>query len=136
MLFRSHGFDMDKPGKDSFRMREAGCREVMLVSDRRWALMREYRSDEEPSLDCLVARMRGVDLILIEGFRASAVPKIEVYRPSLCKPAVWPENNSVIAVATDEELDCPHPLLDLNNAAQIAHFVKSHLGICERSAAL
>ena len=80
-----HGFDVDQPGKDSWRHRQAGAREVMVVSDRRWALMHELREEPEPDLDKLLPRITPVDLLLVEGFKRHAHPKIEVHRPSLGK---------------------------------------------------
>jgi len=118
------GFDIDKPGKDSHRMREAGCGEVMLVGDNRWVLMREYRTGPEPDLEELFSRMEPVDIVLIEGFRDSPIPKIEVYRPSHGKPPLWPDNPSIVAVASDERLDIGLPVLDLADS-RIADFVKA-----------
>lgn len=121
-----HGFDLDRPGKDSYRMREAGCEQVLLVGDQRSVLMTEFRDAGEPALDDLLASLRAVDLVLIEGFRGSQIPKIEVHRPSLGKPPVWPCNPTVIAVATDESIVCDRPLLDLSDPALIAAFVQTH----------
>jgi molybdopterin-guanine dinucleotide biosynthesis adapter protein len=123
------GFDMDQPGKDSYRMREAGCKEVMLVSDKRWALMRELGSDPEPSLDALVSQMGPVDIVLVEGFRASQIPKIEVFRPSLGKAPRWPGDQTIVAVATDESLDIPLQVLDMNDTMRVAAFVRHHVGL-------
>jgi molybdopterin-guanine dinucleotide biosynthesis protein B len=122
-----HGFDVDKPDKDSYRMREAGAQEVFLIGDRRWVLMHEYRDEEEPSLDSLVERLAPCDIVLVEGFRKSSVLKIEVYRPSLENPPSWPGNPSIVAVATDSPIDCPLPVLDLNCPAQIAQYIHDHL---------
>ena len=99
-----HAFDLDQPGKDSWRHREAGAREVMIVSGCRWALQHELRGDAEPPLDELVARMMPVDLLLVEGFKFHPHPKIEIYRPSLGKPARYPDDPFVVAVASDEAL--------------------------------
>jgi molybdopterin-guanine dinucleotide biosynthesis protein B len=84
-----HAFDIDQPGKDSWRHRQAGAREVMISSPNRWALMHELRGAPEPSLDELVRRMSPVDLLLVEGFKRYPHPKIEVYRPSLQRSAAW-----------------------------------------------
>ena len=94
-----HGFDLDRPGKDSFKHRAAGASEVMVVSDQRWALLRET-AGPVPVME-LAARLAPVDLVLVEGFKAEPHPKIEVFRPSLGKPPLWPGRADVWAVATD-----------------------------------
>src|SRR5205823_13433433 len=91
-----HAFDIDQPGKDSWRHRQAGAREVMVSSDHRWALMHELRGAPEPSLDELVRRMSPVDLVLVEGFKRHPHPKIEVYRGSVGKPLLPPVDAVVI----------------------------------------
>ena len=124
-----HAFDLDQPGKDSWRHREAGAREVMIASGRRWALQHELRGAAEPPLDELVAKMAPVDLLLIEGFKFHPHPKIEVYRPSLKKPARYPGDPFVVAVASDETLpDLPLPSLPLSDAATVASFILGHDG--------
>lgn len=123
-----HAFDIDQPGKDSWRHRQAGAREVMISSQNRWALMNELRGAPEPSLDELVDRMSPVDLLLVEGFKRYPYPKIEVYRPSLGKPLLHPEDPFVIAVASDEMLpELPLPCLPLSDAHAIADFVLAHV---------
>lgn len=125
---RAHdGFDLDRPGKDSWRLREAGCREVMLVGDRRWALLREYGSDPEPDPLELVAHMRDVDIVLFEGFRKARIPMIEVHRPSLGLPMLWTTCPSVIAVATDAQVACALPVLDLREPQAMADFLVGRL---------
>ncbi len=123
------GFDLDKPGKDSYRMRTAGCKEVMLVGDKRWGLMREFRDQREPELDALIPQMSHVDIVLVEGFRASPVPKIEVFRPSLGRAQRWPDDSTIVAVASDERLDIPLPVLDMNDATQVAEFIRRYVGL-------
>ena len=124
-----HAFDLDQPGKDSWRHRESGAREVMIASGRRWALQHELRGAAEPPLDELVAKMTPVDLLLIEGFKFHPHPKIEVYRPSLKKPARYPGDPFVVAVASDETLpDLPLPSLPLSDAATVASFILGHDG--------
>lgn len=81
-----HGFDLDRPGKDSYRYREAGAEEVMLAADGRWALLHERQEDDDNSLLAVVHRMTPVDIVLVEGFKLAQLPKMEVYRPSLGKP--------------------------------------------------
>jgi len=96
-----HGFDLDRPGKDSWLHRAAGASEVMLVSGGRWALLRET-AEEECGLETILARMAPADLVLVEGFRASAIPKLEVHRAATGKPPYWPDDTSIVAVATDQ----------------------------------
>ena len=124
-----HSFDVDQPGKDSWRHRQAGAGEVMITSQNRWALMHELRGAPEPSLDELVARMSPVDLLLIEGFKRHPHPKIEIYRPSLGKPPLHPEDPFIVAIASDEMLTRPAlPLLPLSDVGAIAAFILGHEG--------
>ena len=124
-----HEFDVDRPGKDSWRHREAGATEVMVASSRRWALMHELRDAPEPSLDELVARMSPVDLLLVEGFKRQPHAKLEVHRPSLGMPLIYPGDPHVVAIATDEPFAAPLPLLPLGDAGAIAAFITDHLGL-------
>ena len=125
-----HAFDLDQPGKDSWRHREAGAREVMVASRIRWALQHELRGAPEPSLEELVARMSPVDLILVEGFKLNPHPKIEVWRAAVGKPALYPEDPFVVALASDEQLpDLPLPQLPLSDAAAVADFILAHDGL-------
>jgi molybdopterin-guanine dinucleotide biosynthesis protein MobB len=123
-----HEFDIDRLGKDSWRHREAGAQEVMVASARRWALMHELRGAPEPSLDELVARMSPVDLLLIEGWKRHPHPKIEVHRPALGKPLLYPDDPWVVAIASDEKLAVPLPLFPLGDAGAVAAFISGHLG--------
>lgn len=118
-----HGFDLDRPGKDSYRHREAGATQVLMLSGQRWVLMHELRHEPEPTLEAQLELLAPCDIVLIEGFKAAAVPKIEVYRLENGKPPLWPENPNVVAVATDAELDAPLPVLPLNDPAPIADFI-------------
>src|SRR5579863_1906609 len=124
-----HEFDIDRPGKDSWRHRQAGAREVMVSSARRWALMHELRGGAEPTLEELVARMTPVDLLLVEGFKRHPHPKIEVHRPALGKPLIYPDDPDVVAIASDEPLAAPIPLLPLGDPGAIAGFMQDHLGL-------
>jgi molybdopterin-guanine dinucleotide biosynthesis protein MobB len=124
-----HEFDIDRPGKDSWRHRQAGATEVMVASSRRWALMHELRGLPEPSLDELMARMSPVDLLLVEGFKRQPHPKLEVHRPSLGKPLIYPEDPHVVAIASDEAFAAPLPLLPLGDAGAVAAFITDHLGL-------
>jgi len=123
-----HAFDVDQPGKDSWRHRQAGAREVMISSQNRWALMHELRGAPEPTFDELVRRMSPVDLLLVEGFKRHPHPKIEVYRPSLGKPLLHPEDPLVVAIASDETLPgVTLPWLPLSDASAVATFILGHL---------
>jgi len=122
-----HAFDVDQPGKDSWRHRQAGAREVMISSRNRWALMHELRGAPEPTFDELVQRMSPVDLLLVEGFKRHAHPKIEVYRPSLGKPLLHPEDPLVVAIASDEMLPAlVLPWLPLSDPGAVATFILGH----------
>src|SRR5271163_4294948 len=123
-----HEFDIDRPGKDSWRHREAGAREVMVASARRWAIMHELRGAAEPTLEELAARMSPVDLLLVEGWKLHPHPKLEVYRPSLGKELLYPNDPDVVAIASDEAIAAPIPLLPLGDAGAVAAFILDHLG--------
>jgi molybdopterin-guanine dinucleotide biosynthesis adapter protein len=119
-----HGFEPDQPGKDSHRHREAGAREVLVASSRRWALIHELGSADEPPLDALLARLAPVDLVLVEGFKSFPYPKLEVHRPGLGKPPLWPADSHIRALASDEALPaCPHPVLPLDKPVQVCHWI-------------
>ena len=125
-----HKVDPDQPGKDSHRHRVAGARETMLATSERFVLFREHRSEDEPDLAMLLARMAPVDLYLAEGFKSAPVRKIEVHRPGLGKPPLWPDWPGVIAVAADAAVGpCPLPVLDLGDAGAIARFIVTSLGL-------
>lgn len=126
-----HSFDVDQPGKDSYRHRAAGASEVLLASGTRWVLMHELRGAPEPTLDEQLRHFSPCDLILVEGFKQEAIPKLEVYRPANGKPPLWPDNPHVVAVACDEpaaETLPPHlPVLDLNDADAIVAYLLATL---------
>jgi molybdopterin-guanine dinucleotide biosynthesis adapter protein len=125
-----HAFDIDQPGKDSWRHRQAGACEVMVASERRWALMHELRETPEPTLERLIAQMSPVDLILVEGFKRYPHPKIEVRRAALGKPPLYPDDPFVVAVASDETLPSLRvPCLPLSDPAAVAHFIIEHQGL-------
>ena len=127
-----HAFDVDQPGKDSWRHRQAGAREVMISSQNRWALMHELRGEREPTLEELVRRMSPADLLLVEGFKHYTHPKIEVYRPSLGKPLLHPEDPSVVAIASDEMMPgLSLPWLPRSDISAVATFILGHGG-CHR----
>lgn len=123
-----HGFDMDRPGKDSYRYREAGAGQVLIATAQRWALLTE--TPRPASLEDLLAQLAPCDLVLVEGFRSEgSFPRIEVRRTTSKEPPLWPADPHVVAIAADCAIDTPLPVLDLNDAAKIAAFVASHLEI-------
>jgi len=124
-----HEFDVDQPGKDSWRHRHAGCAEVLITSSRRWALMHELRGGPEPSLQDQLKHLAPCDIVIIEGFKHAEMPKIEVHRRDGHTPLIHPEDAHVVAVATDERLDTGLPQLDLDDAAAVARFIIQHLGL-------
>ncbi len=125
-----HDFDVDQPGKDSYRHREGGAHEVMVSSDRRWALLHELRGAPEPSIDELLRRMSPVDLVLIEGFKREPFPKLEVFRASLGKPLLASADEAIVAVASDAPIaGLRVPLLALDNVDAIAAFIIAHCRI-------
>jgi molybdopterin-guanine dinucleotide biosynthesis protein B len=125
-----HGFDVDKPGKDSYRHREAGATEVLVSSPLRWALMHELRGAPQPKLEELVAHMSPVDLLLVEGFRSHPFPKLEIFRPSLGKPPLWPNAPHIVAVASDEPLEgVSLPVFHLDAPEAIAEFILRQTGL-------
>lgn len=123
-------FDVDRPGKDSYRLREAGATQVLLSSESRWVLMTEQKADAADIrlLDMVEYLDKSLaDIVLVEGFRHAPIPKIEVYRPSLGKPLLADSDPHIIAVATDGETESELPLLDLNAPDAVAHFVMDWL---------
>ena len=123
-----HDFDIDRPGKDSWRHRQAGAGEVMVASARRWALMHELRGAAEPTLDELVARLSPVDIVIVEGYKRHPHPKLEVHRRSLGKPLLYLDDPHIVAIASDEPFAAPLPLLSLADPAAVAGFMLDHLG--------
>lgn len=124
MKHTHHNFDMDKPGKDSFRHREAGAEEVMVASGRRWALVHELREDPEPDMDALIEQMTPVDLLLIEGFKRNNHAKMEVSRSETGKSLIATDDDTIVAVASDMEIEgLTVPLLDLDDVTAVADFI-------------
>ena len=124
-----HRFEIDHEGRDTFRHRAAGAAEVLVSSGTRWALMSELRGDPEPALDELIAKMTLVDLVLIEGWKTSPHPKLEVWRAETGHPLIAPGDETILAVATDTSLDLNIPVLDLNDTQALADFVQSEVRI-------
>lgn len=124
-----HVFDVDHPGKDSYRHRQAGAREVLLASRKRFALMHELRGDQEPSLEMLLAKLAPVDLVLIEGYKRDAHPKVEAFRAETGNPLIARDDPTVRAVASDTPLSLDRPVFDLNDTAAIADFILQEVGL-------
>ena len=125
-----HAFDVDQPGKDSHRHRQAGASEVLLSSGRRWALMRELRDEEEPGLEALLAKLSPVDLIVVEGFKTGPHPKIEAHRPETGQPLIAPGDPTIRAVASTGTPETGGaPLLSLDDTGAIADFIAAELGL-------
>ena len=122
-----HSFDIDHPGRDSYRHRDAGARQVLLASRNRWALMHELRDEDEPSLGDLLKQLSPVDLVLIEGYKRDRHPKIEAHRKETGQPLIAPEDETIVAVASDTSVTIDRPVLELNDTASIANFIAQHL---------
>jgi molybdopterin-guanine dinucleotide biosynthesis protein B len=123
-----HSFDVDRPGKDSYRHREAGCSEVMLVSEKRWVIMHELRGEHEPPLEEQIGRVSPCDLLLVEGYKHSPLPKLETWRRDNGKPLLHPEDEHIVAIASDTALETRLPRFDLNDHDGIANFILSYNG--------
>lgn len=125
LIKHSHkNIDIDRPGKDSYRLRESGCKEVLLLGNERWALMHELRGADEPPLDYLIDRLQQCDVVLVEGFKGGDFPKLEVWRAELGKPPLWPQWPGIMAIATDDVLPASDvPRLKLADTPAIADFV-------------
>ncbi|WP_170415147.1 molybdopterin-guanine dinucleotide biosynthesis protein B [Ruegeria atlantica] len=124
-----HAVDVDQPGTDSFRHRDAGASEVLLASGRRIAVMQELREAPEPPLADLLARLLPVDLVLIEGFKRENHPKIEAFRAEAGNALMAGENTTIRAVASDAPLQVEVPVFDLNDTAAIANFILKEVGL-------
>lgn len=124
-----HTFDVDQPGKDSFRHRHAGCTEVLVTSSRRWALMHELRGAAEPTLNEQIERLSPCDLLLVEGFKHEPIPKLEVYRAEVGESMIHPHDRNIVAIASDAKVDSALPQLNLNAPETIAAFVLKHVGL-------
>ncbi|MCC7327287.1 MAG: molybdopterin-guanine dinucleotide biosynthesis protein B [Burkholderiales bacterium] len=121
-----HGFEVDTPGKDSMRHRQAGCTEVLVSSARRWALMHELRGAPELGLTEALDRLSRCELVLVEGYKTHPMPKLEIWRPSVGKPLLHPNDPAILAVATDQPaalLDPRLPVFGLDQVDEIATFI-------------
>ena len=121
VVHRLPAFDLDQPGKDSFFHRAAGATEVIISSAKRWAILHELREQPEWDMAALVGKMSPVDLVLVEGFKRDAFPKLEIHRIANGKPLIHPEDPHVVAVASDTALpQAKVPVVDLNDTEAIA----------------
>ncbi len=122
-----HGFDLDQPGKDSFFHRTAGATEVIISSAKRWAILHELREQPEWDMAALVGKMSPVDLVLVEGFKRDAFPKLEIHRVANGKPLIYPEDPHIVAVASDTALpQAEVRVVDLNDTEAIADLLLKH----------
>lgn len=124
-----HVFDVDQPGKDSHRHRQAGAREVLLASRKRFALMHELRDAPEPTLQTLLQKLSPVDLVLIEGYKRDTHFKIEAHRAETKNPLIAPDDATIRAVASDTPLTLDRPVFDLDDTASIADFILIEVGL-------
>ena len=122
-----HTFDVDQPGRDSFRHRHAGCNEVLVTSSRRWALMHELRGAPEPALHDLIKHIAPCDLLLVEGFKHEPIPKLEVYRSVVGESLLHPKDPHIVAIASDQHVDTALQQFHLDDAVQIANFIACHV---------
>ena len=122
-----HMFDVDKPGKDSYRHRHAGASEVLVTSSQRWVLMHELRGTPEPSFEEQVKHLSPCDLVIVEGFKFQPIPKLEVHRAGTDAALLHPNDANIVAVATDVKVETKLPVLDINDDAAIAEFILGYL---------
>ena len=118
-----HSFDVDHSGKDSYRHREAGCNEVIVVSEKRWVIMHELRGEPEPSLEEQIERVSPCDLLLVEGYKHYPMPKLEIWRKDNAQAFLHTENKYIVAIAADAMLDTRLPQFDLNDYVGIGGFI-------------
>ena len=124
-----HTFDVDHPGKDSYRHRQAGAGEVLVTSSRRWVLMHELRGGKEPTFEEQIAHLSPCDLLIVEGFKYAPIPKLEVWRAETGEGLLHPNDPHIVAMASDVKVETRLPLLDLNAHEAIAGFILGHVGL-------
>ena len=130
MKHAHHAFDVDQPGKDSYVHRKAGATEVLIASQKRWALMHELREASEPSAAELAKRMSPVDLLLVEGFKREPHDKLEIYRAENAKPLLSTGDPTYVAILSDMTVsNTSLPVIDLNDIPAIADFIVKHCGL-------
>jgi molybdopterin-guanine dinucleotide biosynthesis protein B len=124
-----HSFDIDHPEKDSYKIRKSGAQQILISSQKRWAMIHELDSEQdELTLEQALQHIStsAIDFVIVEGFKSAAITKIEIHRPALGKPLISSEDEHVVAIATDEpdKINSPLPLLDLNDPEQIAAYIE------------
>ncbi|MDD5241241.1 MAG: molybdopterin-guanine dinucleotide biosynthesis protein B [Sulfuricella sp.] len=124
-----HDFAIDQPGKDSHRHRIAGCSEVMVTSQFRWALVHELRNQPEPSLNEQIGRLAPCDLVLVESFKNETIPKLEIHRTALGKPLLFPGDPNIVAIASDVPVEARLPQLRLDQTAKIIELILQQTGL-------
>jgi molybdopterin-guanine dinucleotide biosynthesis protein B len=124
-----HDFPIDQPGKDSYRHRAAGCSEVIVTSQYRWALVHELRDEPEPELNEHLARLAPCDLALVESFKNEAIAKLEVHRTAIGKPLLFPQDPHIVAIASDLAMEAPLPQFRLDQPKIIAEFILQQTGL-------
>lgn len=124
-----HSFDIDHPGKDSYRHRHAGCNEVLVTSHLRWALMHELRGAREPTLEEMIKLIAPCDLLLIEGYKREPLDKLEVYRSTLGEPLLFQQDPRIIAIAGDQRVAAELPQFDIDDVPAIAAFIRRRVGL-------
>lgn len=124
-----HDFSIDQPGKDSYRHRSAGCSEVMVTSQYRWALVHELRDEPEPVLDEQLARLSPCDLVLVESFKNEAIPKLEIHRTIIDKPLLFPHVPNIVGIASDIPVATSLPQFRLDQTGKIAAFILQQTGL-------
>ena len=122
-----HDFDVDQPGKDSFRHRQAGAQEVLIASEKRWVLMHENSDELQPSLTDLIKKLSKVDLVLVEGFKQERHPKIEVVRKVRDQNLIAENDPTILAVASDVDISTEKTCINLNDTIGIANFIGNYL---------
>jgi len=124
-----HSFEIDHPGKDSYRHRHAGCSEVLVTSHLRWALMHELRGEREPTLEEMIKLIAPCDLLLIEGYKREPLDKLEVYRSTLGEPLMFRQDPRIIAIAGDQRVAAELPQFSIDDVPAIAAFIRKHVGL-------
>jgi molybdopterin-guanine dinucleotide biosynthesis protein B len=124
-----HSFDIDHPGKDSYRHRHAGCGEVLVTSNKRWALMHELRGAPEPTLEEMIRHLSPCDLLLVEGYKREPIPKLEVYRSMIGEALMFPRDPRIVAIASDRRIDTALPQFLLDEVEAIAAYIRKHAGL-------
>lgn len=129
-----HAIDIDQPGKDTYRHRMAGCEEVLISASSRWALIRELRGAPELTLKEAIAKLTACDLVLVEGYKFAAIPKLEIFRAQIKKPLLYPNDPHVVAFAGDEVPEgCPLPTFQLHEYDEVIDFILKFVGLAQRA---